>query len=471
MSRKSLRVSRGVYGVLLAVVTLCGPQVRADVVETLDGRRFEGIVLPSPYETVAVDTVVAGKRSTILLPRMDVVSIERKPLPPGFFKAAEIPRKLSEEEKAGRYLEVPIRGILGKDIVAEGLARVLRNAVNRDIRNLVLVFRCEGGDAETAWDLARLLSYYDGRLGLHAIVYKAVGPIAVVALSCDNLFFAPGAKIGGGGVPAVEDKSRRVPGPYSEEFQALIENAAAKGRNELLLRALLDPAAVVAAWRTESGEVKIAEELPPGIPKKNVLAVDAGREALVLGADQATGLGLGRSCSGTAEELGALLGIETWRAAGNYGKLAMRRAAIERHKAEVRAAERRKALERELTEARLLAKTLIDRYMELAKAFDPERHLRRSQEQHFSRWEWVWGGDGLAPTVTRIRWRALTDQALWALYRAKQAILTMQSLEAEARALGLKPVCKAEELQKLLTRTLVRIRYLLWFRNRRTRSA
>ena len=258
---------------------------------------------------------------------------------------------------------------------------------------------------------------------------------------------------------------------YGKELKNLLEALKEKGRSALVVKALLDPNSTVAIWRTEAGKVQIAEKLPSAVPQQRIIAVDSGADPLVLGAEQAIAIGMGKACKGTSQELGKLLGLKIWKPAGVYGRQAMRRAAIEVYQERKRWEARKEAHKRQIIQARIQTKAEIEYYLEVAKALDPERFLTRSQKLHFSRWEWIWGGRGLVPTVTRIRWRALTDEALWALCKARKAIRTMQALEEEAASLGLKPLYSQEELQKLLIRTAVRIKYLVWYRSRRTRSA
>jgi hypothetical protein len=68
-----------------ACVLWCTSTTRADIVELYDGRRFEGKIFEETPSTVRIDTVVAGVRAKIGVPRRQVKSIQKLPLPEGFF--------------------------------------------------------------------------------------------------------------------------------------------------------------------------------------------------------------------------------------------------------------------------------------------------------------------------------------------------------------------------------------------------
>ncbi len=113
-------------------LALFAPTVVADVVVLSDGRRYEGKVQQEDPETVTIQTKVEGIRVTLGFPRVDVASVEESPLPEGFFAPAPAAPRVSDPKKLKKgavlYLEIPIIGTFGKQVVAAGLSGVLAYA-------------------------------------------------------------------------------------------------------------------------------------------------------------------------------------------------------------------------------------------------------------------------------------------------------------------------------------------------------
>ena len=83
----------------VAAIILLGIRGRADVVTLTDGRTFNGQVLEESAATVRIDTKVEGTRVILGFPRVDVRSVEAKPIPARFFERAPAEARVSDPRR------------------------------------------------------------------------------------------------------------------------------------------------------------------------------------------------------------------------------------------------------------------------------------------------------------------------------------------------------------------------------------
>ena len=97
-------------------------------------------------------------RAELTFSRDEIDSMERKPVPPGFFEPPPPPPRATEPEPTkpdeALYLEVPIDGVFGEQVFAAGIEKALRYARRYRIEHVVFRINSAGGDLHEAADEA-----------------------------------------------------------------------------------------------------------------------------------------------------------------------------------------------------------------------------------------------------------------------------------------------------------------------------
>jgi hypothetical protein len=207
------------------------------------------------------------------------------------------------------------------------------------------------------------------------------------------------------------------------------------------------------------------------VAEENVIARCDGTTTLTLTRDQAAALGIGRPYAGTVKELGAALGLDSWKAQGAAGRRIMVRAAGDHAREQEQQALERAAEIMDLRERRRLAKRSLEFWLDLARKLDPERATRNLFERHRHDTDHYWGWGSVPGTISVGRWRELTDVALFSLSEARRDIRELLRLESAARAAGLDALYAEGKLEKLLDQTEIKVRLLLFWRTRMTRAS
>jgi hypothetical protein len=440
-----------ILGVVKAVIlgvaaVLMSPGVRADVVQMTDGRRFEGEILGEDVEAVTIDTKLTPTiRTTVRLDRSEVESIERKPLPQGFFDPPPPPPQASDpmahSPQDTLYLEVPIEGVFGKDIYADGVNAALRYAGRYRIHHVVFVVNSPGGDLDESRATYDLLRRNQRQFTFHAIVRECIDGALGVAVWCDSIHILPGARLGGGSSGSGRGDEDRL--LRSQVAREIIRQARLEGPVADIVGAMIDPDRTLAAWRDEAGEIVVGAAAPPAVPAaRQVFRVGPG-ELLVLDHEQAVGLGL-EPLVGGAAELGGVVGLSGWKAESDYGRRVMAETAgRKRREAEEASAKYAAAVEDNIRRREALEQYL-EESLKRAAEWNPSD---ASYDYYVRRWGWGWSRSKLRLTHdSRQRWRERTDLAMNYLLEAAKTVTALERLDREARELGLKPSFEGTEL-------------------------
>jgi hypothetical protein len=440
-------ILRAVKAVILAVaaVLMC-PGVGADVVQMTDGRRFEGEILSEDAASVTIDTkVTVTIRTTLRLDRSEIGSIERKPLPEGFFDPPPPPPQASDpmahSPQDTLYLEVPIEGVFGKDIYADGVNAALRYAGRYRIHHVVFVVNSPGGDLDESRATYDLLRRNQRQFTFHAIVRECIDGALGVAVWCDSIHILPGARLGGGSSGSGRGDEDRL--LRSQVAREIIRQARLEGPVADIVGAMIDPDRTLAAWRDEAGEIVVGAAAPPAVPAaRQVFRVGPG-ELLVLDHEQAVGLGL-EPLVGGAAELGGVVGLSGWKAESDYGRRVMAETAgRKRREAEEASAKYAAAVEDNIRRREALEQYL-EESLKRAAEWNPSD---ASYDYYVRRWGWGWSRSKLRLTHdSRQRWRERTDLAMNYLLEAAKTVTALERLDREARELGLKPSFEGTEL-------------------------
>lgn len=446
----------------LACLLALGQMAWADVIVMKNGRQFQGIVLEDTAAYVKADVMVGGIRITASVTRAKVASIEKKPLPEGFFDAGagKSTKPVKFPPGSTPYLEVPFVGRIGTDVVSPGIARCLNYAAGQQIRHVVFVVDSKGGDIDSAREIRKALEAQSKKLTYHCIVRNAIGEAMVIPAWSKTILLQDGASLGG--VMLTADRTPLSRGQTLEILRSQIANEAsarmeARGFPGDVVRAMVDPTFNLVAWTAKDKNVHLAEGLPEGVAKDHVIFSDTNDEqVLTLSDTQAAAIGFGRIFKGTSADVGKLLGLSKWTSAGDYGARAMREAAaVEAQRKKKEAAEFESSMRRTI-QRRETVQAYIEANMKDAEKYDPTKESKYQQQRSY---EW---GNNVIITAERVS-NEFTDRAsitIRALQRANSGIEQLIGLEKTAKKLDLTPLRSPDELANQQNSNNVRIKFL-----------
>lgn len=467
------------FVVAVMLLSAIGSMALADVIALKDGRRFEGTIVADSAENVSIDTVVSTVRVTLKLNKAEIESHDKKPVPAGFYDPAPAEARVSDPTKFGDpasvYLEVPIKGEFGKDVLASGVRAALSYARTHRIGNVVFTIDSTGGDLDEAQEIYSLLKSQFGKIRLHAIVHNCQGDALAVPAACDTVNLLPGAKVGGLGrkLADVSDKlAKEDEGVLRRQLANDLEaTAKQRGRSGRIIRAMVDPTEVLAVWRDEKNEVVMGTQLPAGIAKDRVIINDGADTLLMLDYEQAIMLGL-PPFTGGAQDLGKLLDLSQWQSESDYGQKVMVKAAAENAKREAAVQSTFDAKVKNNVARRETTQRAIEANMKQASEWAPTKESYATYKNYASRWNWGWGrgyahyDDNGGEDTNRLtaesrrKWRDRTDASMHYLIEGRSAMKTMQRLDAEAIKLGLTPNFKTDELELMIKDIEIKVTYL-----------
>jgi hypothetical protein len=438
-----------------------GREALPDVVELNDGRRFEGKILSEDGGRVRIDARIGGVRATLGFDNSEVKNAEKKALPPGFFDPPAAAARVSDPTRfrpdQAVYLEVPIIGIFGKDVVADGVRSVLIYAKTHRIPHLVFFIDSAGGDIDEAAEIYRHLLEYKKYFKYHALIRRCQGDALAVAVWSDTLRLIPGAVIGGGldsvappdrkGKAAETDDGGDAGILWAQIAYKVVRETGRSGRQAEIVQALLDPTQSFAAWRDQEGLVHTGVEVPAGVQP---IVVSGGGRSLEVNYDQAVAMGM-PAFKGNAAELGDALKFDGWTPESDYGLKVMREAATERR----RLADQAQASYEAKAKKNIARREETDRFIgdsiKEAQKWDPTKGSYETYSQHWN-WGWGWSGGSAVEWTeeSQKKWRTRSDATLFYLQQAAKGLRSMKKLEAEAAKLKLDLMFKPGELDGML---------------------
>lgn len=448
-----------IFMVLACVLGTTAGAVRADVVVRDDGHRFEGEIVAEDSSAVSIDTVIATVRTTLTLKRSEVKSVEKQPVPPGFFDPPSPPARLSDPKTFGAqdtlYLEVPIAGKFGEAVYADGVGRAIAYAKRNRIKHVVFSINSSGwNNLDEARETAKALKQSHDGLAYHSIVLNCIGDALAVALMCDTVNLAPGAKVGG--APGnLTEATKKQEAEDEQVFRRQLADIVAghlreRGRPGTIVPAMIDPAAPLAAWLDPKGQIASGAEPPEDLPADHLVFKKAKEEILVLTYDQLRKLGM-PAFEGGVGELGKALNLPHWRSESDYGRRAMAEAVAQQKKAA-----RFDTAVRTNVSRREAAEQAIKFNMEVSARYTPTKPESDDSSGSSITIGRRWGGielsgdSGVYTADSLRRWQSMTDASVAYLQRAAQAALAMKRLDDEARKLGIEPTYEPGELDQLI---------------------
>lgn len=454
-----------------AAALAAGSLAPADVVTTTDGRRLEGEIVETDAASVTIDAKMSPTvRATVRIDRAQIESIERAPVPEGFFDPPPVaPRAASPAQDGAAhtlYLEVPIIGAFGTDVLAEGVDQAIRYAKRYLIPHIVFVIDSEGGELDDVQAVYDLLRRNRRQVAFHALVRRCLGGALAVPLWCDTIHLAPGAVLGG------DEPARRAASEQPVEdrvVRAQIANDVVRqvglgGAVAEIVGAMIDPARTLIAWRDDAGAIVVDDAVPADVSADRILFDVGPGELLVLDERQAVELGL-ETYDGVAAGLGEVLEVDGWRLESDFGRQAMADAAA-RRRAEAREASAAFSDEVEdNVRRRQMANEYLAEALQRASEWDPSEG---SYDYYVRRWGWGWRSGKVRMTHdSRQRWAQRSDLAMQALLQAAEAVKALEKLDRRAIELGLEPTFRPDQLLWVKQDIQTKYNYLAANRNRR----
>ncbi len=403
---------------LVALCGLLGSAAVADIVHLKDGRTFEGVVEVRRDGTVAVDTMIGAIRTTLTFRGSEVERIEPTALRDDHFKPAapasasvSIEPVTRDAASATYYLEFPIVGEFGRDVLPRAVEETLEFAVRRKIEHIVFRIDSPGGDVWAADGIAAALERYDDQLTYYAVVERAMSAAIWVAFSCDAIFVTPSAAMGAAVVFTRDQSSgaAEVDAKMNSAYAAILGGIAERhGRPAAVARAMVSQDAELYTWLDETGERAFAGEAPRVSWEYERL--DTPDTVLTLTGQEMLRLGLARGRALASTDVGVAMGFAGWREPMRFGSATAEKMAA-------RAKEAVKEIEQ--------AGPRIEAALEEAAASDPLRYSYST------------GRNGEYTENSLALWRQRCDQCMLAWRRVSS--LTGDLLDAldDAEELGL----------------------------------
>ncbi len=475
---RSLSAAVAFVGLLAAAIPAA-----ADVLETKDGRRYEGRILSQDAQMVRIDARVGRTRVILGFPPLDVSSVQEKPLAPGFFDpppAAErvsAPSKFKPGQKL--YLEVPIVGRIGEQVFAEGIAQVLRYAKAHQIQNIVFTIDSPGGDRDEAIEIYDTLKEFKGSLKFHAIVRQCQGPALAVPVWANTIHILPGGRMGVGpearAAAEARDAKSAKDGDADSADEAeiarsqlaykIIAETGREGLHAEMLRAMIVPNHTLCVWKDAEGNIGWDAVCPDGGKEKVILSVGAG-QTLDLTYEQARTLGM-KEFKGGAQELGAFLRVDGWAAESDYGFKAMEKTSAVKQKAAKSKQDAYDAKVQANVKRRETTEAYISHSLQEAAKWDPTKASYETYADHWG-WGWAWTTDYPTKKYTiesQKKWKTHTDACMHYVQSAAKGLRQMKKLDAEAVKLGIEPTYKSGEIDPMLEDLGVRYKAISERRN------
>jgi hypothetical protein len=242
---------------VLLAVSLCA----GDTLTTRDGRKYTGLVISRDKAAVVFEVHKYGATMRIKFALAEVASVRESPLPADTARIAEPDPQPSAQETASlpelpalepappiaqvsgpTFCVIPMRGVVGKDIVAPVLEAALADAVKRKPTVIILEMDSPGGLIREVEPLiGTIRKYHEARIVL--VVHHAISAAAITGLSVPEIYMTSNSIFGAAtafrvmpdGTPLeIEEKMRSV-------WRAVARNSAEQGgHSPLLAMAMID---------------------------------------------------------------------------------------------------------------------------------------------------------------------------------------------------------------------------------------
>lgn len=320
---------------VLSCLVLWVSVVAADTLITTDGTIYDGRLVKQTDEKVIFEVVKYGVKMQKEFPAKDVQTVRTsKDTPPAASKTlktttsqptsapitGEIPLPPPPpivKYSGPTYCVIPLKGEIGKEIVASVLDDAFKDILKRKPTAIVIEMESPGGQIHEVPELVNTIQKYrDFRLVV--LVKEAISAAAITTLSVKEIYTTPGSvigaatayKMGKDGMPQdIEEKMRSI-------WRATARSAAELGGHSPLLGEAMIEAKYNLVWVEENGKKTIRE----GRGENGVL--EEGK-LLCLTASEAVEFGLAQGMVEDYKALGKAMGLPKWQECKCYAPILM----------------------------------------------------------------------------------------------------------------------------------------------------
>lgn len=457
MSVGSKRLIRFAAGALALLGSIGSAGAAEVAIETTSGQLYVGEIVDQNTDQVRVRTKVHNIVTVLTLSRKDIVSIKETTLPETWLggkedaPADEAPDGAAAASTDGpAYLLVPMRGVIGEDVLADGLESVIAFAKRSGVKHIVLEIDSPGGLASEGRRIGEIMRDARKEVTFTAYVKSALSAAVIPAISSHRIFYEPEAQIGAAvayrwvpetGAAEVDEKF------LSALAATMAAMAESSGLNGDIVRAMVIPRLAVYAWSTAGGEVVVSAESPPA-GAKDARTVDDAKGVLTLTARQASDLRFGELVGEAGiDGLGERVDAPGWRLYSNYGETAMRRAS---------------SVQEEAQQAR-------DRFESVASTLGALVRRAVSEDPHGRVKLYYEANTGRLTAQSRKDWQAQTDRAIKAWDAVIDAFSELEMLDGKYKRLTRESILESrKDIRKFKDDSRDRQKKLKAERNRST---
>jgi ATP-dependent protease ClpP protease subunit len=323
----------------LACLMLWVSIVAADTLITTDGTTYEGRLVKRTDEKVIFEVVKYGVTMQKEFAAKDVQTVRTsKSSPTAASKPANTPASQPASAPAAAsamveiplpppppivkydgptYCVIPLKGEIGKEVVASVLDDAFKDILKRKPTVIVIEMESPGGQIHEVPDLVNTIQKYrDFRLVV--LVKEAISAAAITTLSVKEIYTTPGSvigaatayKLGRDGMPQdIEEKFRSI-------WRAQARTCAELGGHSPLLGEAMIEAKYNLEWVEEKGKKTIRQ----GRGENGFL--EEGK-LLCLTASEAVEFGLAQGMVEDYKALGKAMGLPKWQECKCYAPILM----------------------------------------------------------------------------------------------------------------------------------------------------
>jgi hypothetical protein len=321
-----------VLTVLFVLSSLAG-LAAADTLVTTDGKRYEGRLIRRTRNEVVFEVHKYGAKMTRTFRADRVRSVkesqeakvarkpqETRPAKPAEAEAGPLPPEPPAppivKHDGPTYYLIPLRKVVGRELVAHVLVKALADAEKRKPDVVVLHVDSPGGLIAEVEPLIKAVRDHSKKLRIVVLVKRALSAAAVTALAAKEIYFEPEGIFGAatafrmtpeGAGMAVEEKMQSV-------WRAVARSAAETGGHDALLaEAMIDRQLSLYVAESDGRKVIKQGTGPNMVTRRGRLLTLTDKEARACGLSAGTAKDVG--------DLGKLLGYPSWKECRGHGTL------------------------------------------------------------------------------------------------------------------------------------------------------
>lgn len=243
-----------------------------------------------------------------------VKAAAKAPLPPGKYPPPPAVPAIKPVSGPSYYL-VPLKGEVGRTLLASTLRGSLEDALKRRPTVVVLEVDSPGGRIDEVRPLAEVIQKYEDDLRIVVWARDALSAAAISSMACDEIYMSPTGRFGSARAimiseGMVSDVDKKVQSVWRATARAI---APLGGYDPMLAQAMIDPE-IQLHWKEEDGKVVIHEGKGPNM-------ISRKGELLTLTSTEALACGLSDGTVSDLDDLAEKLKLEGWTRIEGYAEI------------------------------------------------------------------------------------------------------------------------------------------------------